>query len=391
VRSLSLRLRALLALLAGVLAVGFGSRAVVSHVVARNVEAASGDALMRAAQVFAGLERADVEKLSAALNALSGREDLKAAFVARDRERLYALAAPLYRTLKERDGVTHWYFIEPEPARSCFLRVHRPEKHGDVIDRATLARAMQTKQVGFGKEMGKTAFALRVVQPYYDGAKLIGYLELGEEIDHFLRRMKEQTGDDFGLLVKKQYLDEKAWAAASSPRPSNWNDRPEVVLVKATSYGEGIIDYRGRIDDVPERGQVLEKTARDGRTFIRGIFPVRDAAGRLVGALFVRHEVTAMHEALASGRDQTGAAVLALAVLASALLFLLLYRLVFARLSRAVAAAEQLSARLPPGRHGAGGEIITASGDELTRLEDFFARFSASLEEPGQEGRPKGD
>ncbi len=66
-----------------------------------------------------------------------------------------------------------------------------------MVDRATLTKAIETKGLGAGKELGKTAFALRVVRPWFgqDG-KLLGYLELGEEIDHFLGRMKAQTGDD---------------------------------------------------------------------------------------------------------------------------------------------------------------------------------------------------
>ncbi|HYQ80960.1 MAG TPA: cache domain-containing protein, partial [Anaeromyxobacteraceae bacterium] len=264
---------------------------------------------------------------------------------------------------------------------TCFLRVHRPELHGDVLERPTARKAAETGQLVAGMDLGRTAFALRVVRPYYDGARLIGYMELAEEIDHFLRRLKEGTGDDFGLLVKKQYLDRAAWEAMQAPRRSTWDDRRDVVLVDATSYGQGIIDYQGDLDGVPPRGRVLEETFDGGRSFIRGIFPVDDVAGRRVGALFVRHEITALHQAIEASRLQGRLAVFAAALLLAVCLFLVLDAMVLRRAIRLSRLSQRLSERLPSERFGAGTEVITASEDELTRLEDFFRRFSRALGE----------
>lgn len=385
--SLSIRTRVVIVVVGSLFLAAFAASGLVGHIVERNVEAAAADSLKRAAQGFASLERSDVEKLSATLDVLLARGDLKTAFLARDRSALQAAAAPLFEVLHRQDGITHWYFHDAEPR--TFLRVHRPDLFGDKVERATLREAMQTQAVGSGKELGRTAFALRVVKPYRDGGKVIGYMELGEEIDHFLRRMKDQTGDDFGLLVKKAYLDEKAWTAAAGRRPSTWNDRPDVVLVNATSYGEGIIDFRGDIDDVPERGLALEETVLQGRARVRGMYPVTDAGGRRVGALFVSHDVSNVHEAVEGGLAQLRIVVFTMCLLVAAALYAVLQRLVLGRLHHMVQAAERITLRLPPGQHGAGTVVITASADEITRLEDFFRRFAASLDE-AEAGRTRG-
>jgi hypothetical protein len=380
--SLSIRIRVVLAVIACVAVTAFAASMLVGHIVERNVELAATDSLARAAQGFANLERSEVEKLSATLDPLLARGDLKKAFLARDRGALQAAAAPLLEVLHHQDGITHWYFHDAEPRN--FLRVHRPDLYGDKVERATIRKAMQTQDVAAGKELGRTAFALRVVKPYRDGGKLIGYMELGEEIGHFLKRMKDQSGDDFGLLVKKAYLDQEAWIGIGGRRPSTWNDRPDVVLVDATSYGQGIIDFRGDIDEVPERGLALEETMSQGRAHVRGVYPVNDAGGRRVGALFVSHDITPMHQAVEGGLAQMRVVVFAMCVVALAALYAVLQRLVLGRLQGMVRAAERISLLLPAGRHGAGTEVITASADEITRLEDFFRRFSEAVAEPGE-------
>ena len=157
--------------------------------------------------------------------------------------------------MRARDRITHWYFIESPPARTVFLRVHRPELHCDVVERATLAKAIGNGDVGAGKELGQTAFALRVVRPWIRDGKVIGYMELAEEIDHFLTAMKARTGDEYGILVKKEFLDEQAWSRILGARANTWNDRPDVVVVDTTIFNLGIADYQGDLADVPEQGQ----------------------------------------------------------------------------------------------------------------------------------------
>jgi hypothetical protein len=354
----------------------------------RSVEDAALSTLQSAADAFAAQERAEVEKLASTLDALLANDDLRNAFLARDRARLLAISSPLFRTMSERDRVTHWYFIEPDPARAVFLRVHRPELRGDRVERATLQKAIETGELGAGKELGKTAFALRAVRPWFHQGKLIGYVELAEEIDFFLTAMKSRTGDDYGLLVKKLFLDEQAWAQVLGPRSNTWNDRPDVVVVDTTTFTDGIIDFSGDIEAIPERGQTLGELLRGDRAYIRGIFPVRDATGRKVGGLFVLHDFTRHHGALRAGFLQTTLALLALAAAAAAIIALGLRRLVFSRLAalRSALEGQARAEGLPPSRI-----VELESEDEIGRLEALFRRIMfPARARAEQDGAPQG-
>jgi hypothetical protein len=336
-----IRTRVLVVSVGAMLAAMLGAHLVTGRLHEAESQAAALHALRAVARSFAGLERADVEKLNAAADALASNEVLRRAFVARDRAALQAAASPVFQHLRARGGITHLYFIEPD--RTCFLRVHAPELHGDRIDRVTLALAERSGDGGAGKELGRTAFALRAVRPLRDArGAVIGYLEVGEEIDHFLARMKQQTSDDFALVVQKKYLDEAAWAEMSRPARSTWNDRPDVVVVNTTTFTRGIVDFQGDLGTIPEDGTFLDEHVEEARTLVRGVFPVRDAADRQVGALFVLHDFTELR-ALHDAAQRRGLfVVLGLAAAVLALLALGVERLVVAPLARE---REQLAGR----------------------------------------------
>ncbi len=368
---LSVELKLAMAVVVASVTAGLAGAAIAGRIFERNVEEAGLATLRSAADAFAAQERSDVEKLASTLDALLANDELRDAFVARDRARLLRLSSPLFETMRERDRITHWYFIDPEPARTVFLRVHKPELAGDRVDRTTLLRAIETRDLGAGKELGQTAFALRAVRPWFHEGVIIGYMELAEEIDHFLAAMKARTGDDYGLLVKKKFLDEQTWARVLGPRSNTWNDRPDVVVVDATAFTEGITDFDGDIEAIPDRGSAVGEVVHGDRAFVRGVFPVRDAAGRKVGGLFVLRDFSANHTALRTGLVQTFLATLALALLSSAAVIVAFRLLVLRRLRRLRRDLEvrAVDVGLPPGL-----AVQLRSEDEIGRLEALFGR-----------------
>ncbi len=342
----------------------------------RTVTISARQAISDAGHALAAMERADVEKLDATLRALEAHPGLEEAFAARDRERLLAIAEPVFASLRKDHHITHFYFLDPEPARTCFLRVHKPEQFGDVVNRATLTRAIETKGLGAGKELGRTAFALRVVRPWFrakDGA-LIGYAELGEEIDSFLGRMKAQTGDEYGLLVEKSALDEKEYVGTLAGKRNNWGDRPNTVVVDSTTRDESIMELRDGFASLPEWGQLLKELNRGGATLAQGAVPVRDAAGRRVGALFVLHDITPLRTSMTSTRARVLAALAVFTVLLTALLLLLLQRVVVRRLERMRSTMEDVASRLAGGEYDVEASPAEAN-DELGKFETFFGGF----------------
>jgi hypothetical protein len=377
-RTRALEIKVVASVAAVLLAAAAASGPVAGALVERSVEQAALTTLQRAATAFSGKEEADIEKLGAALDAILANEALRDAFASRDRARLQELARPLFETMRERDRITHWYFIDGDAERRVFLRVHKPELYGDRVERITLRRAAETREIGAGKELGRTAFALRVVRPWFHDGQLVGYVELAEEIDHFLTALNSGTGDEYGLLVKKKYLDERRWAEVLGPRANTWNDRPDVVVVDTTTLTQGIVEYDGDLEDLPDAGRALGEVERDGRAYVRGIFPVRDAADRKVGAVFVQHDFTAMHLAVKAGAGRAALALLGIAVLAAGAVGALLHLLVFVRLDRVGRRLEERAVAdgLPPNL------LLHLAGDEVARLEALASRPAGAASAP---------
>jgi hypothetical protein len=240
---------------------------------------------------FGSIERAEVDRLSAALDEIIADKALMKTFRERDRQKLLAEALPRFKKLKSQSGITHFYFLDPEPARTCFLRVHAPGQFGDVVQRATFSKAIQSGKVGFGMELGKTAFALRVVKPVREGGKVVGYVELGEEIDQFFTRMKKQTGDDYTLYADKARISREDWERV---RPENrWEDLAALVLVESTVWNAKVVDIARPLAQIPAEGLMLEPWTDLGKKYMGAVFPIRDATGAVAAALMVRQLVKA--------------------------------------------------------------------------------------------------
>lgn len=377
---MSIKQKLILAIAACMLALGGVTAALVGVASERAVRFAAEQAVAAAGAGLGAMERADVEKLHATLAALAAHPGLVEAFRARDRERLLALARPLFEELKRVHGITHLYVHAPD--RTTFLRVHKPELFGDQVERATLAAAAAARGLAAGKELGATAFALRVVEPWVVDGQVIGYLELGEEIGHFLTRLKRQTGDDYAMLVSKRdaagapRLQRQAWAAmkAREQRPDDWDAFPDFVVVDDTA-GDRAAYAGARLGAIRPGGQLLEEVERGERTFARGLVPLADATGAQVGGVVVLHDITQLHDSMLRARSGIIITLVAVAIIMALLMVALVQRLVFARLDRMTTTLEDLGARLAGGEYDVGKLAPTGPKDEIGRFEDFFGSF----------------
>ncbi len=334
------------------------------------VRLASGQAVAAAARGLEGLERSDAEKLRTGLSLLATQPALAAAYRAGDRDRFLTLAQPLFAELRRNHDITHFYVHTPSKVN--WVRVHSPPQFGDPIGRATLARAVETGDVGAGKELGKNGFALRVVEPWKVDGQVIGYLELGEEIDHFLDRMRAQTGDEYALLILKGRLDEKAWTAFYKDHHP-WGPSPEHVVANNTTSDPMVA--AGLSVEGLDADRLLPDLARDGKVWARGLVPVRDASGVLAGGLLVLHDVTALSASMAQARNVLLGMLAAAAIAMALLLVLATDLLVFSRLARMRTAIEGVGERLAGGDYDVRALPPTGPKDEIGRFEAFFSSF----------------
>ncbi|MDH5400794.1 MAG: hypothetical protein OEX02_21755, partial [Cyclobacteriaceae bacterium] len=123
---------------------------------------------------------------------------------------LYQTSLSYNEIFKTKFNITHFYFIDT--TGHCFLRVHKPESHGDYIDRFTFTTTKETGKLSFGIELGKFGtMTLRVVSPWYVEDKLVGYIELGEEIENMLPDISNMLNSEVYVLINKDRLNKTDW------------------------------------------------------------------------------------------------------------------------------------------------------------------------------------
>lgn len=186
-----------------------------------------------AVELYEDSVRDSAKALRTLMHVLGRDETLRAALARRDRAALLARAAPMFEDLKREYGVTHFYFSGPD--RVNLLRVHAPERYGDVIDRFTTLQAERGGAAVHGVELGPLGlFTLRVVVPWREEktGRLLGYVELGMEIDHVIEHIRRVLGVDLYVLIDKQFLKRKDWedGMRSLGRTPDWERFPGIVV-----------------------------------------------------------------------------------------------------------------------------------------------------------------
>jgi len=240
-----------------------------------------------------GLDK-DSALMDAALTALSSDEGLKQAFLQGNREALLKRARPMFDSFRANHRITHFYFTRPD--RVNFLRVHQSSQHGDVIARITTLRAAQTGESASGIELGPLGtFTLRVVVPWYEGDRLIGYLELGEEIDHITEEVHGILGVDLLVLVYKEFLDPELWKKGRQMlgHQDDWGRFGSRLVV-----GRAMDNIPKALADILEKdvhpyGEVVQ-FVEGGRNLYVASLPLPDIMGREVGDIIVVQDVTGL-------------------------------------------------------------------------------------------------
>jgi len=225
--------------------------------------------------------------LGAAMEALANDRSLRQSLARRDREHLLQSSAGMFAELRKKYDITHLYFSGPN--RVNILRVHQPERFGDTINRNTTLQAQQQNKTSYGVELGPLGtFTLRLVTPWFgpDG-QLLGFVELGMEIDHVLRAVQRQANVKMSILIDKKFLDRQAWESGMRilGRVPDWNRFPDMV-VSIQSKG----NTPPELFRLLERGLIGEQKVVvpvvAGTSEYRAVIqPLEDVAGRSVGRM----------------------------------------------------------------------------------------------------------
>lgn len=338
-----------------------------------STEVAMGQ-LHNVADQFFNLEERDTKILFSTLEVIVRDSNLKKVYLEKDREKLYRYEEPLFKELKSKYGITHLYFILPDGR--VFLRVHDKQLFGDPVKRISFIKARDTRQPAWEIELGKTAFALRTVMPYYYDNKLIGYVELAEGIDHFLGILKNQSRSEFAIIADKAFLDRGEWKSMRQREGlrDNWDDMTKHILVGSTGEGKKEAGCFNETNlELVERGENIFKQIRSGEhDYMCSGFNLEDAEGRHIGAVLSLIDITgAVQFAKKANNAILHAAMILFVVTFTA--GIIISRSLTKPILKLKSAAEQI------GKGNLNVDMEVSSRDEIRGLAESFQKMAHDL------------
>ena len=244
-----------------------------------------------------------IKLLKSHIDEIDANPALRQAWLKGDRTMLARQSQVIFEPLKREYGITHFYFIAPD--RTCFLRMHTPERHGDSLDRYTLQTAVKTDEDAWGLELGSQGtFTLRYVRPWKLDGKTVGYLELGMELHHLVGQLVRDANIDTLSLIHKKCTTRQKFESGrrSFGFTGQWDDYPGFVVVHQTipAIPAEVVKWFDEHQGKPESSNLFT-VHQDGKRLSCGVLHLLDAAGEDVADLVVMRNVTAeMNAAWAS-------------------------------------------------------------------------------------------
>ncbi len=266
--------------------------------------------------------------LKQTLLAITAEPRLRDALANADVDRLLTDWQPLFKKMHDTHNLTHFYFFAPD--RTCLLRVHKPEKCGDLINRVTALEAERTGKPAAGIEIGPLGtFTLRVVQPVFDHEKLVGYVELGKEIEDILQTMHAREDTELVVTLRKEYLNREQWRQGMEMlgRDADWNRLPHSVIIYSSLHImpepiESMLNQQPEAETESIRQN--QKIRFDNRHWRVSTIPVHDAADKEVGCLLIAANVSSQAASFKQTLIVGGAIAVALLAALLAIVFTLL-------------------------------------------------------------------
>lgn len=240
----------------------------------------------------------DANLMQAVLRTVMSNSAVENAFAKMDRDALEKEVAPLFEGLRADHRITHLYFNDAKLVN--VLRLHSPDEFGDVIDRATTLQAQRFGKAVHGLELGPLGtLTLRLVLPWQRNGALLGYLEIGEEIEYVVEEIRDSLSVDLFVLIDKQFLSPDQWQQGLTllRRLGKWDRFASVVMVAQTA-----IDMPSALNDnalTRMRGGASPVFDEAGRALHVALLPVNDARGRRVGDLVMVQDITALQQTFA--------------------------------------------------------------------------------------------
>jgi PAS domain S-box-containing protein len=209
---------------------------------------------------------------------------------------------PVFDTMLGDDQVVHLTFFDEKG--SCLQRIEEPKGLDDRMERCTahdIARTAKTKATS-GIEIGPLGILIqRVVQPVVASGTLVGYVELGQDIEEVLHARHDRADVELAAVIPKKFLSREDWQEGMRQRGGDpdWDHLAASVVFYAS---------KGRLPDAfgvwADHGakdiahsETEQELDFDGMHWRLGSTPLLDSADREVADLLIMMDVTAKQTA----------------------------------------------------------------------------------------------
>ncbi len=249
-------------------------------------------------------------------------ENLMQSFQSMDRQALLEQAQVILKDLKQKYSIDHLSFYLPD--KTCFLRVHDPERHGDKGKGLVLAQVHSSCKAYSGIESASAGIAaLQTVDVWKQGSQVIGYIELGESISYILSKTNETLGAELFIMANKSYVDRQQWAKNFKMQQSNtsWDQYSHFVLIDFTTeeIPENLHEY---IRYTPTNYALPVFSMESGDHSYRGGFvKFKGVGGLKLGDIAVLIDVTDMQ----SSQEQMTITLISMSAAIAVILTVLIY------------------------------------------------------------------
>lgn len=234
--------------------------------------------------------------LALAVDIVASDPNVQQAVREKNASALLAQWQDVFEQMKEKNHLSHFYFLDKH--RVCILRVHNPAKKGDLIERFTAQEAEWSRSISSGIEVGAMGMlTLRVVQPIIVDNELIGYVEMGKEIEDVLNKLHVQSDIDLIMVVHKKGLNKDQWEEGmrALKREPNWGLIPSDVLIYTSfdKLSDVFLEHiKNKLTKQHTHENLDEELTTNGSSYRIANLEMKDVSRKEIGDLFVVQNIT---------------------------------------------------------------------------------------------------
>jgi PAS domain S-box-containing protein len=239
----------------------------------------------------------DAQLLTGLLSFTAKDEELQAAWLQNDPELLLKRATAIFEDIQTKFPAAYFRFYKPN--KTCYVCVHNKKICGEKVDQFTLNKAERDEKPTYGIELSKCgAILVQVVYPWHIDGELIGYIELGEDIETITWNLRDTLGVNLIFTLNKKYLNRQRWEQGlkKKGKKGDWEQYNNFILSHSTikHVPPKLDEYLTQLISCHEGEHYTSmlRMSLSERSYEAGFVPLVDASGRDIGDIVVMTDIS---------------------------------------------------------------------------------------------------